>query len=81
VECTRGWPNQSLVPLDSAVARRAIDLAARLRLRGAGAVYAAVAQQYGTTLITVDRQQLERLPPEVRVARPADLLGEVGANS
>jgi predicted nucleic acid-binding protein len=76
----RGWPNQSLVPLDGAVADRATDLAARLRLRGADAVYAAVAQQYGTILITLDRQQLERLPPEVRVARPADVLDEVGTN-
>jgi predicted nucleic acid-binding protein len=76
----RGWPNQSLVPLDDAVADRATDLAARLRLRGADAVYAAVAQQYGTLLITLDRQQLERLPPEVSVARPADVLDEVGIN-
>ena len=73
----RGWPNQTLVPLEGAVADRAINLAARLRLRGADAVYAAVAQQYGTTLITLDRQQLERLPPEVRTARPADVLGTI----
>jgi predicted nucleic acid-binding protein len=75
----RDWPNQTLVPLDSAVVDRASDLAARSRLRGADAVYAAVAQQYGTTLITLDRQQLERLPPEVRTARPADVLGEIEA--
>ncbi|MFC2037374.1 type II toxin-antitoxin system VapC family toxin [Chloroflexota bacterium] len=73
----RGWPNQTLVPLEGAVVDAAIDLAARLRLRGADAVYAAVAQQVGTTLITLDRQQLERLPPEVRTARPADVLGEI----
>jgi len=73
----RDWPNQTLVPLDGAVVDRASDLAARSRLRGADAVYAAVAQQYGTTLITLDRQQLQRLPPEVRTARPADVLGEI----
>jgi predicted nucleic acid-binding protein len=70
-------PNQRLVRLDQALAGRAIDLAAEARLRGADAVYAAVAQHYGTTLVTLDGQQLERLPGAVRVARPADLLAEL----
>jgi predicted nucleic acid-binding protein len=68
------WPNQMLVPLDEALAERAANLAAAVRLRGADAVYAAVAQQYGTTLVTLDRQQLERLPPLVRTACPSDVL-------
>lgn len=72
----RDWPDQTLVPLDDNLADRAADLAARLRLRGADAVYAATAQQYGTTLVTLDRQQLERLPPLVRTASPEDVLGE-----
>ena len=54
----------------------ATDLAAHTRLRGADAVYAAVARQYGTTLITLKRQQLERLPPTVKTARSAEVLGE-----
>ena len=70
----RGWSNQTLVGLDESLADRAVDLVATARLRGADAVYAAVAQQYETTLITLDRQQLERLPPVVRVARPCDVL-------
>ena len=72
----RGWSNQALVPLDEGVAVRAIDLAAAAQLRGADAVYAAVAQQYGTTLVTLDRQQLERLQPLVRTARPDDVLSD-----
>jgi predicted nucleic acid-binding protein len=72
----RGLSNQTLVPLDDALAGVAPDLAANSRLRGADAVYAAVARQYGTTLITLDRQQLERLPPTVKTARPAEVLGE-----
>ncbi len=59
----RSWPHQTLLPLDGALADCAIALAAGLRLRGADAVYAAVAQQAGSTLITLDRQQLERLRP------------------
>ena len=60
-----------------AVLERAIALVARSRLRGADAVYGAVAQHYGTTLVTLDRQQLERLPPEVRTGRPAELLRQL----
>ena len=73
----RDWSHQTLVPLGGAVADRAAELAARFHLRGADAVYAAVAQQFGTTLITLDRQQLERLPPKVRAVAPADALGEI----
>ena len=75
----RGLPNQTLVPLDESLADRAVALAATARLRGADAVYAAVAQQYGTTLITLDRQQLDRLPPLVSTALPADVLSEIEA--
>jgi predicted nucleic acid-binding protein len=70
----RGWPNQTLVPLGEAAADRAAKLAATAGLRGADAVYAAVAQEYDTTLVTLDRQQLERLPPGVKVMRPVDVL-------
>lgn len=76
-EALRGLPNQALVPLDEDLAGRAAGLIARVRLRGADAVYAAVAQQYGTTLVTLDRQQLDQLSPVVRTACPADVLGEI----
>jgi len=79
-EALRGLPNQTLVPLDEASADRAVVLAATARLRGADAVYAAVAQQYGTTLITLDRQQLDRLSPLVSTALPADVLSEMEAS-
>lgn len=74
----RGLPNQTLVSLDEALADRAAGLAATAHLRGADAVYAAVAQQYGTTLVTLDRQQLGRLSPLVKTARPADVLRDMG---
>ncbi len=78
-EALRDLPNQTLVPLDESLADRAVALAASARLRGADAVYAAVAQQYDTTLITLDRQQLDRLPPLVSTALPADVLSEMEA--
>jgi len=73
----RSLPGQTLVPLDESLADRAAGLAATARLRGADAVYTAVAQQYGTTLVTLDGEQLQRLPPAVRTARPADVLHEL----
>lgn len=75
----RSWSSQTLVPLDEALSDRAVHLAATMRLRGADAVYAAVAQQFGTTLVTLDRQQLERLPTVVSVLRPAEALSEAQA--
>ncbi len=72
----RGLSNQVIVSLDESVAMRAASLAAMARLRGVDAVYAAVAQQYNTTLVTLDRQQLDRLPPLIQTARPADILRE-----
>jgi predicted nucleic acid-binding protein len=73
----RDLPCQTLVPLDREMADRAATMAASAGLRGADAVYAAVARKYGTTLVTLDRQQLERLPPEVPTARPADVVHEL----
>lgn len=67
----RSLPNLTLVALDEPLAVAAAELAARHRLRGADAVYAAVAEQYHATLVTNDRQQLERLSDVLPVARPA----------
>jgi predicted nucleic acid-binding protein len=72
-------PCQTLVPLDEVLLDRAIALAVTARLRGADAVYAAVAQRYGTTLVTLENQQLQRLPPLLRTAGPVDLLRELAA--
>ncbi|MFZ5819813.1 MAG: type II toxin-antitoxin system VapC family toxin [Chloroflexota bacterium] len=70
----RDLPNLALVPLDEPLADLAAELAARHRLRGADAVYAAVAQRHGALLVTNDRQQLERLEGILPVARPGQAL-------
>ena len=72
----RDLPNLRLVSLDDSLAVAAAELAARHRLRGADAVYAAVAKQYQTTLVTNDRQQLERLSGVLPVKRPVQALAE-----
>lgn len=70
----RGLPGQMWVPLDDVLADEAARLATAYRLRGADAVYAAVAQRYGAILVTRDRQQMERLRPVLPVLTPEEAL-------
>jgi predicted nucleic acid-binding protein len=80
LEMTRGiqaLPRQLWIPLDTDMAEMAARLGAQSRLRGADAVYAAVARRYGATLITRDRQQLERLAALVRMMSPEDVLANL----
>jgi len=70
----RGLPEQIWVPLDDALADEAGRMASECRLRGADAVYAAVARRHGTTLVTRDRQQLERLCRVLPVLTPEEAL-------
>ena len=73
-QAVRGLPGQVWVTLDDSLTDEAIRLAAEHRLRGADAIYASVAQRYGTTLVTRDRQQLDRLPPVLSVLTPTEAL-------
>ncbi len=57
---TAALPHVTLVPLTPAMARQAAELAASHRLRGADAVYLAVARRYGTTLVSRDDEQRTR---------------------
>lgn len=67
-----------LVPLDTALAGLATDLAARHRLRGGDAVYVAVALRFGAVLVTRDREQHDRAAPAVAARTPAEMLAEGG---
>lgn len=53
-------PTLRLVPLDRRLAQLAARLAADHALRGADAVYAALATELGLPLITLDDEQLKR---------------------
>lgn len=70
----RYLPNVELKPLTNKLTQQAYTIAARHSLRGADAVYAAVAWQHQTTLITLDREQLNRLPNLLMVRTPHDVL-------
>ncbi|NTV62576.1 MAG: type II toxin-antitoxin system VapC family toxin [Oscillochloris sp.] len=67
-------PNVTLMPLDDTLAHHARVLAAQHRLRGADAVYAALALAAQTTLISLDREHLTRLVGIVPVLTPAQLV-------
>ncbi|MBI3166076.1 MAG: type II toxin-antitoxin system VapC family toxin [Chloroflexi bacterium] len=60
----------TLIDLDEDLADFASEVAAKHRLRGSDSVYAAVALRFGTELITLDREQLERLPKVLPVRKP-----------
>ena len=64
------FPNITLIDLDESLASLAVEVAAQHRLRGSDAVYAAVALRFGTQLVTLDREQLERLPKVLSVRTP-----------
>ena len=65
---TRG--GLELVELDSIRARRAAEVALATRVRGADAVYLALAEERGDVLVTLDRQQRERGGALVDVREP-----------
>ena len=60
----------TLVDLDEDLADYASEIAAKHRLRGSDAVYAAVALRFGAELITLDKEQLARLPKVLSVRKP-----------
>ena len=70
-------PHLVLVPLDTALAQQAAGVAAQYHLRGSDAVYAAVALRFGSTLITLDREQRERVAEALTSRYPAEALAEI----
>jgi predicted nucleic acid-binding protein len=65
----------TLVALTPAMARQAAELAATHRLRGADAVYLAVARRYGTTLVSRDEEQRTRGSAVATCLTPEEALG------
>ena len=73
-EQVRKLPNLNLVSLDEALAVSSSETAARHRLRGSDAVYAAVALRFGSLLVTLDHEQGERLKDLLSVYSPSQAL-------
>jgi predicted nucleic acid-binding protein len=70
-----GWlihlPNLRLAAVDHSVGLLAAELATALRLRGADALYVAVAERLALPLVSWDREQQERAVGRVPVQTPA----------
>jgi predicted nucleic acid-binding protein len=69
-------PHLTLIPLTAATARQAAELAANHRLRGADAVYLAVARRYGTALVSRDEEQRTRGSAVAMCQTPEEALAE-----
>ena len=65
-------PTSRLVPVDSELGRLGARLAAEERLRGADAIYVALARRLGIPLITWDREQRDRGSAVVTVLDPRE---------
>ena len=74
VESVKSLPHQVWVSLDETTAQVAVELAEQCKLRGADAVYGAVALRFGSVLVTRDREQLERLKGVISVNFPKELM-------
>lgn len=66
----RMFSNITFVDLDGTLADLAVKVAAEHRLCGSDAIYVAVALRFGTELVTLDKEQLERLPKVLEVRAP-----------
>jgi predicted nucleic acid-binding protein len=64
------FPFMRLVPVDHMLVDDAADLAITFRLKGADALYVAVARQLGVPLVTFDREQLTRPASIIATIRP-----------
>lgn len=71
---TAALPHLTLVSLTPTMARQAAELAATHRLRGADAVYVAVARRYGATVVSRDEEQCARGSAIVTCQTPNEAL-------
>lgn len=74
-DATAALPHLTLVPLTAVMARQAAELATTYRLRGADAVYLAVARRYGTTVVSRDEEQRSHGSALVDCQTPEEVLG------
>ena len=60
IDVWRTFTHVQIIPLDDATLDTAAEIAADYALRGADAVYVAVARRHGCTLVSLDREPRER---------------------
>jgi len=67
-------PRVVFIALDTPLAQKALEVAAEHRLRGSDAIYATVALQFGSTLVTLDREQHDRVAKIVPTRWPSEAI-------
>ena len=72
-------PHVMLITLDQLLAQQAAEAAAQHRLRGSDAVYAAVALRFGAVLVTLDREQHDRVTAVLTSYYPVEALAALSA--
>ena len=75
VQQIRQLPTLQLISVDDVLGQLAAQAASTYRLRGADAVYLAVAQRLQVPLVSWDRELLERAAPLVTTYRPDEAPG------
>jgi predicted nucleic acid-binding protein len=71
-------PSLRLIPVDQSLALVAAELAATYYLRGADAVYVALAYSLNVPLVTWDQEQMTRVQNVVRSGAPGTIFGSNG---
>jgi predicted nucleic acid-binding protein len=65
-----------MIPLDDTLAHQTASVAARYHLRGGDADYAALALRFGSTLVTLDREQRDRVSAALTACYPSEILSQ-----
>ncbi len=81
IDLLTALPNVTFIDLDTGLAQEAAYVAADRALRGADAVYVAVAQRHNCALVSLDREQRERAALLVRTLTPHEALAELGGGT
>jgi predicted nucleic acid-binding protein len=74
IEALQSLPFLTFIDLDRVLGQAAAEIAADRAVKGADAVYIAVARLYGSTLVTLDQEQARRAAPIVTVMTPQEAL-------
>ena len=72
-------PNFIFVPVDEILGQQAAEIAGAQQIRGCDAIYVALAQQLGMTLITLDGEQRQRVPVTVIAQTPGVALAAIAS--
>ena len=77
IDALQALPFMEFIDLDRPLAQAAAEIAADRAVKGADAVYIAVARRFGTTLVTLDQEQARRAAPIVTVMSPQEALASL----